>query len=97
MASKKLSNEAFGAIPHNGVSDLLTGCDSESRRTKLIGQRETGHEAGPPSRPAFVHSCKFGTPAELGYDDTDNRLRPLARRRLRTVRPFFVAMRTRKP
>ena len=31
------------------------------------------------------------------YDETVRRLRPLARRRLRTSRPFFVLMRTRKP
>ena len=29
--------------------------------------------------------------------DTVSRFRPLARRRARTIRPFFVAMRTRKP
>lgn len=30
-------------------------------------------------------------------DETVSRLRPLARRRLRTSRPFLVLMRTRKP
>jgi hypothetical protein len=33
----------------------------------------------------------------LPYEETVRRLRPLARRRLRTSRPFFVLMRTRKP
>ncbi len=31
------------------------------------------------------------------YDETVRRLRPLARRRFRTSRPFFVLMRTKKP
>jgi hypothetical protein len=30
-------------------------------------------------------------------DDTDSRLRPLARRRFSTMRPFLLRMRTRKP
>jgi hypothetical protein len=31
------------------------------------------------------------------FEDTVSRFRPLARRRLRTSRPFFVLIRTRKP
>jgi hypothetical protein len=41
-----------------------------------------------------------GEPAGTAYyedEETVRRLRPLARRRLRTRRPFFVLMRTRKP
>jgi hypothetical protein len=60
---------------------------------------------------AFVNLQVFGTaadtfgPAELGHEHesgnyrvlTVRRLRPFARRRLSTNRPFFEAIRTRNP
>jgi len=97
MASKELPNQPFGPVANDRVPNLLTGRDPQSGRTKLVPQGETRHEPGSPSSAAFVHPCKFRPTVKLVYDDTDNLLRPLARRRLRTVRPFFVAMRTRKP
>ena len=52
-------------------------------------------------RDTDVGSAKAATwavaPSRLYRVLTVRRLRPLARRRFRTVRPFFVAMRTRKP
>ena len=97
MASKELSNQPFRSIAHDRVPNLVTGRDAQSRRPKLVGQDETRHEAGAPTSAALKHACKFRPTSKLAYDDTDNRLRPLARLRLRTVRPFLVAMRTRKP
>lgn len=43
---------------------------------------------------ALGHAEGFFWPYE---DDTVNRLRPFARRRFRTSRPFFVLIRTRNP
>src|SRR6267378_2575527 len=97
MSSTHLSDQPFGPIAHDRVPNLVTGRNAQSRSTELVRQGETGHEARSASSAVLIHPCKFRSPAKLVYDDTDNRLRPLARRRLRTVRPFLVAMRTRKP
>jgi hypothetical protein len=37
------------------------------------------------------------TARDARYVETVRRLRPFARRRARTIRPFFVLIRTRKP
>ena len=97
MASKELSNEPFRPVPDHGVANLLAGGDAQPRRSELVCQGETGHEAASQPGAAFVDPRKIRPTAQLAYYDTVSRLRPLARRRLRTVRPFLVAIRTRKP
>jgi hypothetical protein len=97
MASEELSNKPLRAITDDSIPNLVAGRNAESRGAERVREGETGHETSPQPSAALVHAGKIGPLPQLGYDDTDNRLRPLARRRLRTVRPFFVAIRTRKP
>lgn len=64
-------------------------------------------ELGPPADPPLpgetlgLHAAMTFAEAEVrpryAEEETVRRFRPLARRRLRTSRPFFVLMRTRKP
>jgi hypothetical protein len=57
------------------------------------GSGETlGLHCGRPAPAGCVEMC-----SRYAGDDTVSRLRPLARRRFNTSRPFFVLMRTRKP
>jgi hypothetical protein len=97
MASKELSNKPLRAVTDDSITNLVAGGNAESRSPERIRQGETGHKPAPQASAALIYAGKVRPLPQLGYDDTDNRLRPLARRRLRTVRPFFVAMRTRKP
>src|SRR5690606_4934385 len=54
-----------------------------------LGTEPQGHYGRPPGA--------GGVPPRQAGEETVSRFRPLARRRLRTRRPFFVRMRTRKP
>lgn len=98
MASKQLSNQPFGSVPRDRVSDFLAGRDAEASRTDLVGQGETGHEPAPQTGAPLVDPRELRPTTQFHRgDDTVSRLRPLARRRFNTVRPFLVCMRTRKP
>jgi hypothetical protein len=95
---KQLPDSPFCAVPDHSVSDLLAGCNAQARRTKVVPQRKTCHE--PPSNAGalLVDPGKLRPATQFHRDDeTLNLLRPFARRRLSTIRPFFVFMRTRKP
>jgi hypothetical protein len=97
-ASKQLANEPFCPVTDDRVSDFLAGRDAEARRTDLVWQGEAGHEAAPIPGAVVIDLGKLRPAAQFHRDDvTDSRLRPFARRRFSTVRPFLVAMRTRKP
>jgi hypothetical protein len=97
MGLEQLPHESFRPVSDHRIPNLLARGDAQPWRPKLVGQGETGHEAAALPVAALEDPCKFRPTPKLAYDDTDNRLRPLARRRLRTVRPFLVAIRTRKP
>ncbi len=49
------------------------------------------------SRTCRPKDCDMDTARGARYVETVRRLRPFARRRARTIRPFFVLIRTRKP
>ena len=97
-ASEQFANEPFRPVPDDRVSDFLAGRDAETRRTDLVWQGEAGHEPAPVTGTAVVDSGELRPTAQFHRDDeTDKRLRPFARRRFNTMRPFLVRMRTRNP
>ena len=112
VATKNFSNQSFGSVALNGAAELSCGRNSQSPNGALVWQDEQRAVAAVRSGASLVHLPKFcaaanpfgGTksghrgPKSGRYSlDTVSRLRPLARRRLSTRRPFFVAIRTRKP
>ena len=95
---EQLSNEPFRSVPDDRVSNFLAGRDAEARRTDLVWQGEAGHQPSAVPGTVVVDSGELRPAAQFHRDDeTDNRLRPFARRRFNTMRPFFVRMRTRNP
>ena len=97
-ASEQLANEPFRPIPDDRVSNFLAGRDAEARQTDLVWQGEAGHQPAPVPLTVVVDPGELRPTAQFHRDDeTDSRLRPFARRRFSTMRPFLVCMRTRKP
>jgi hypothetical protein len=97
-ASKQLANQPFRPVTDDRVSNFLAGRYAEAGRTDLVWQGEAGHEAAPIPGAMVIDSGELRPAAQFHRDDvTARRLRPFARRRFSTVRPFFVAMRTRNP
>ena len=97
MSPEELTNEPFRPITRDCVADLLAGSNTEPGRADRIGQSEAGHESAPKACPVFVDLEVFRPSPQFHRVETVSRFRPLARRRLSTMRPFFVCMRTRKP
>jgi hypothetical protein len=96
--SKELSNQPFCSISRNRVSNFLAGGNTEPRRTHVVWEGETGHEPTANPGASIVDPCELRPSAQFHRDDdTVNRLRPFARLRLSTIRPFFVCIRTRNP
>ncbi len=97
-APKQLANEPFRPVPDDRVSNFLARRNPEAGRPDLVGEGEAGHEPAPKARAMVVDARKLRPSAQFHRDEeTVSRFRPFARRRLRTVRPFLVCMRTRKP
>ena len=97
-ASKQLANEALRPVADDRVSNLVAGRDTKARRTDLVWQGEAGHEAAPIPGAVIVDLGELRPTAQFHRDDdTVSRFRPFARRRFKTMRPFFVCMRTRNP
>jgi hypothetical protein len=110
MTPENLTREAFGAVPFYRTPELSTSRDTESRDGSAVGDHEERHEARRDSKARRIRTFEVGSASNAlgrrqserrshGYcsSETVNRLRPLARRLLRTMRPFFVAIRTLKP
>ena len=110
MTPEDLPREALGAIPLNGGTELPAGRYTESRNSPAVGHDEECHETRRDPNTRRIRPLEIRSTAnpldrcesergKHGYcsSDTVKRLRPLARRLLRTIRPFFVAMRTLKP
>jgi hypothetical protein len=110
MTPEDLSSEPLGAISLNRDTELPAGGNTQPRHRTAVASDEEGHE--PPGDPntGCVRALKIDAspnalarrqPERPDHDycssDTVRRLRPLVRRRLRTIRPFFVAMRTLNP
>jgi hypothetical protein len=110
MTPEDLSREAFGAIPFNRGTELPACRYAESRDGTAIGHDEERHETRRDPNACRIRPLEIRSAANpLGRresecrnhrycsSDTVKRLRPFARRLLRTILPFFVAIRTLKP
>jgi hypothetical protein len=113
VATEYLANEPLGPVPHDGAAKLPGRRNTETACFESVGQTEQRERTTVDLDAAVVNILVLGSfpdtlgtaEARLGHESdfstysllTVNRFRPLARRRLRTRRPFLVAMRTRKP
>ena len=103
--TKNLSNQSFSSISLNGSAEFFRRRDAQTSDRPVVGQDEHGREAPVDSYAAFIDFLKLGAAADVfGWTESQSyslltvrRLRPLARRRFSTRRPFFVLMRTRNP
>ena len=97
-APEQLPRTPLCPVAYHRVADFLAGGDAQARRAKAIREGEACHEPAAESRPAIVDFHELRPTAQLHLDEvTVSRLRPFARRRFRTMRPFLVLIRTRKP
>jgi hypothetical protein len=103
MEAKQLPEASSAPSPRNRATGPLGGSHSNPGRRPFAWQRKDHHV--PPTgteptivdetelaRPRQTHRFRKGEPAQ-----TVSRLRPLRRRALRTLRPFLVRIRARKP
>ncbi len=106
VTSEEFPRQALGAIAFHGVAELPGGSHAESGRLAAVAEQEHRHETAGNARPFVVDALELGPApdpfrlrqASPGHSSaTVSRLRPLARRRLRTIRPFLVDIRTRNP
>ena len=109
VATEDLSNQTFSTVSLDRATQLPGRRDAQSADIELVGQDEQRGKAALDPGPVLVHLPEFGAPANpLGRTEshteadsysllTVSRLRPFARRRLRTSRPFLVLIRTRNP
>lgn len=106
VETENLSYQSFSAIPHDGTAQLSGGRDAEASHIEPVGQYEQRGVAPPDASTPFIGELEFRSSANpldraewsQSYSLlTVRRLRPFARRRLSTRRPFFVLMRTRNP
>ena len=105
VSTKDLSNQSFSSIPLDSAADLPGRRDAEPSDSLLVGQEEHRAVAAVEADTALVHLLELSAPADvLGWTESQSyslltvrRLRPLARRRFSTRRPFFVLMRVRNP
>jgi hypothetical protein len=105
VSSKDLSNQSFSSISLNRAADFPGRRNPEPPHAKVVGQDEQRCVAAVESNAPFVDLLELRTPSDVfGWTESQSyslltvrRLRPFARRRFRTRRPFFVLMRTRNP
>jgi hypothetical protein len=105
VSTKDLSNQSFSSISLNRAADLPRRRNPEPSHTPIVGQDEDRAIAAVDSNPPLVDLLELSTPADVfGWTEsqsysllTVSRLRPFARRRFSTRRPFFVLIRTRNP
>jgi len=105
IATKDLSNQSFSSISLNRATDLPGRRNPESTHPPLVGQDKDRAITAVDSNSSLVDLLELRTPADvLSWTESQSyslltvrRLRPFARRRFSTRRPFFVLMRTRNP
>ena len=105
VATKDLSNQSFSAISLHGAADLPCRRDPKPSHAAFVGQQKDRDIAAVDANAPLVDLLELSAAADVfgwaesqGYSLlTVRRLRPLARRRFSTSRPFFVLMRTRNP
>ena len=111
-APENLPNPPLGQVALHGAAQLLAGGDADPGATlagnlstythelavALDAAIEDPGELAPPAQPGALRKrVGHGRRRTQASSDTVSRLRPLARRRFSTSRPFFVSIRTRKP
>ena len=110
---ENFSNQPFSPVSPDCSSDPAGRHDAEPVVRPVIRQDDRGHQAAIDSEPEFLNPLEFRTFPDVFYGAkplnhdltaragraryTASRLRPFARRRFNTRRPFFVLMRTRNP
>ncbi len=112
VATENLSNQTFRSISLHRPAELPGRRDAETPHRARVGQDEERAVAAVNPAPALVHLLKIRSASNpFGWAEpwhgrskprpysleTVRRLRPFARRRLSTRRPFLVAIRTRNP
>jgi hypothetical protein len=106
IVTENLSYQSFGAISLNRAAELLRRRDAESAHDGLVRSNKQCAVTTVDARAILVNFLKLGVAANpLGRTEsrqpysllTVSLLRPLARRRFRTRRPFLLLIRTRKP
>ena len=106
VTTKDLSYQSFSSISHGGATELLGRRNSETPNVSLVRQHKHRGVPSTDSGPVLVNLLKLRAPMDpfVGLESsqvysslTVRRLRPFARRRLSTNRPFFVCMRTKNP
>jgi len=106
--TENLSNQSLGPISLNRAAELLRGRDAQAADRPVVGQDECRGEAPVDPDAALINVLKFGAsadpfvrpkPRQISVYSllTVRRLRPFARRRFSTSRPFFVLIRTKNP
>ena len=108
VSTEDLSNQSFRAVSLHRAAQLLGRRNPEPAGAERVGQDEQRRVAAGEPDALVVNQPKFGTTTnplvgpERGRCQcysllTVRRLRPFARRRLSTRRPFLVLIRTRNP
>jgi hypothetical protein len=109
VATENLSNQSFSSIPLHCPAQFSRGGYSEPSGCEAVGQDEEGAVAAVNLIAPLVNALEISRPANpfmaretrhCRFDYsllTVKRLRPFARRRFRTKRPFLVLIRTRNP
>lgn len=111
IATENLSNETFSSVSIDRAAQFTGRGNSQSSHRKVVGKGEQRQISTMDLRAAVVNGLVFRSPAntfalaETRHFErlrryfvlTVSRLRPFARRRFRTRRPFLVLILTRKP
>lgn len=111
VTTENLSNESFGPVSFDCSTQALRGRYSQAADGKTIRQEEQCCETSTDAETMFVDALELSPPADTLVRPetchrgcgrpysllTVKRLRPFARRRFRTRRPFLVLIRTRNP
>ena len=105
VATKDLSNQSFSSVSLDRAADFPGRRNPQPSHPELVGQKEDRAEAAVESNAPLIDLLELRTFADVfGWTEfqsysllTVRRLRPFARRRFSTRRPFFVLMRTRNP
>jgi hypothetical protein len=106
VTPENFTRQALGAIALNSAAELARRRDAEAWSRSPVREQKHRHEPARNSSAILVNPLEL-TPAphplprrktrSAHSSATLKRLRPFARRRLSTIRPFLVDMRTRKP
>jgi hypothetical protein len=105
VPTKYLSNQSFSFVSLHRAADFSRRRNPEPSHARVPWQDEHRAVAAMEANAPLVYLLEFSPAADMfGWTEpqsysllTVRRLRPFARRRFNTRRPFFVLMRTRNP